>query len=136
MIMNKSCPVQPKEVTETYTKAAQIYADKLIATRFDDVIKKIVDYNEEGLKISKYKDEFVTWMAEAGYDPTAHPEQEQFWDKIMGGLDKKFPGIESEDVFDDLFVPPLEKRIGNYFDENKRAIALIFLNIMLSAVLT
>ena len=120
--MSNSCPIQPKEVTETYAKAGQIYADKVVAIRFDDVMEKITE--DDALeKIADIKGEFVTWMREAGFDSVGYPEQDAFYDKIIDGLNKKFPNVEFEDVMDDDFTLSMESRIANYFDNNKKVIA-------------
>ncbi len=122
--MSKSCPIQPKEVTETYAKAGQIYADKVLAIRFDDVMERITEDDAFESRISDYKESFISEMAEASYDPRGYDEQGKFYDKLLDGLSKKFPDVApDEDAFDDFWVPALKNRFGQYFDDNKKAIA-------------
>lgn len=120
--MTKSCSIQPKEVTDTYGKAGQIYADKVIGIRFDDVIETIASNDPEKV-ISNYKEDFISEMREASYDPRGYSDQEQFYDKIYDGLAKKFPEVDPDNMFNDLFDPALKSRFEDYFDNNKKAIA-------------
>ncbi len=122
--MSNTCPIQPKEVAETYTKAGQIYADKVLAIRFDDVMERITEDDALEARISDYKESFISEMEEASYDPRGYDEQGEFYDKLFDGLSKKFPDVAPDgDAFDDFWLPALKSRFGQYFDKNKKAIA-------------